>query len=243
MATIKGGDLMLFINGKSIGYATNHTLSVNSDTKEFSTKDNGGKWQSNDYGVISWSASTENLMSNDQEGIGYTDLVRYMTNKTPIRAVFTIEGDSPDLDTNKLDVVPVNGWSPKNGGYEGTVIITSIELNASNGENATFTVQFTGTGALYNRKWYLLKEDGTKTLIDNGATINVNAEDKYIIQRADLTYSNSVLTSTFLIPTTGSQVQRSTVYKKFSKAATISIRIEYTDSSIGYKLYIEEVNP
>ena len=44
MAIIKGGDLMLFVGGKSIGYATNHTLSINADTKETSTKDSGGKW-------------------------------------------------------------------------------------------------------------------------------------------------------------------------------------------------------
>ena len=44
MSIIKGGDMMLFVNGKSIGYATNHTLSINTDTKETSTKDSGGKW-------------------------------------------------------------------------------------------------------------------------------------------------------------------------------------------------------
>jgi hypothetical protein len=36
------------------------------------------------------------------------------------------------------------------------MIITSVELNAPNGENATFTVQFTGTGAL------------TQTITSNG---------------------------------------------------------------------------
>ena len=65
MAIIKGGDLMLFIGGTSIGFATNHTLSINADTKETSTKDSGGKWQSSEAGILSWTASTENLMSND----------------------------------------------------------------------------------------------------------------------------------------------------------------------------------
>ena len=148
MATIKGSDLMLFVQGKSIGYATNHTLSINTDTKETSTKDNGGKWQANEAGILSWSASSENLMSNDQDGIGYADLVEYMCNRTPIEAVFSLEGDS-DLPDNKLDKVPENGWNPlESDGYVGTVIITSIELNAPNGENATFTVNFTGVGAL-----------------------------------------------------------------------------------------------
>lgn len=66
MSVIKGGDMMLFVGGKSIGYATNHTLSINADTKETSTKDSGGKWQTSEVGVLSWTATSENLMSNDQ---------------------------------------------------------------------------------------------------------------------------------------------------------------------------------
>ena len=44
MSVIKGGDLMLFVGGKSIAYATSHTLSISADTKENSSKDSGGKW-------------------------------------------------------------------------------------------------------------------------------------------------------------------------------------------------------
>lgn len=149
MAIIKGGDLMLFIGGTSIGFATNHTLSINADTKETSTKDSGGKWQSSEAGILSWTASTENLMSNDQEGVGYKDLVGYMTSRTQLLAHF-------DLKAQSNDTVPEGGWRPLaiaagsnySKGYRGQVIITSIELNAPNGENATFTVNFTGVGAL-----------------------------------------------------------------------------------------------
>ena len=70
--------------------------------------------------------------------------------RTPITGVFTLEGNSTDLDTNKLDNVPTGGWTPDNDTptLTGQMIITSVELNAPNGENATFTVNFTGTGAL-----------------------------------------------------------------------------------------------
>lgn len=241
MATIKGSDLMLFVQGKSIGYATNHTLSINTDTKETSTKDNGGKWQANEAGILSWSTSSENLMSNDQEGIGYADLVEYMCNRTPIEAVFSLEGDS-DLPDNKLDKVPENGWNPlESDGYVGTVIITSIELNAPNGENATFTVQFTGVGALYENGWYLLKQDGTKTLIDN-TTITVNSTDKYCVTRNGIYYSNSAASSSWSIPSTPPlQTYSTPSYKKFSKAATIKISIEYVGSStVNYQMKITE---
>ena len=150
MSVIKGGDMMLFVGGTSIGYATNHTLSISADTKETSTKDSGGKWQTSEVGILSWTASSENLMSNDEEGKGYTDLVDYMINKTVLTGVFTLEGNSTDLDANKLDNVPNGGWIPNNNtpALTGQMIVTSVELNAPNGENATFTVNFTGTGAL-----------------------------------------------------------------------------------------------
>lgn len=150
---IKGGDLMLFIGGKSIGYATNHTLSINVDTKETSTKDNGGKWQTSEVGIISWTASTENLVAHTVEGKGLNDLIDAMIARTELTAVFSVEGSSTDLEEHKLDNVPTGGWTSKNvlnsfNGYTGSVIITSVEVNAPNGDNATYTVQFTGTGAL-----------------------------------------------------------------------------------------------
>ena len=141
---------MLFVGGKSIGYATNHTLSINADTKETSTKDSGGKWQTSEVGILSWTATSENLMSNDQQGVGYQDLVDYMISRTTVTGVFSLEGNSTDWDEHKLDNVPTGGWTPDDGTptLTGSMIITSVELNAPNGENATFTVNFTGTGAL-----------------------------------------------------------------------------------------------
>ena len=61
----------------------------------------------------------------------------------------SFEGDSTNLEENKLDAVPTAGWKPKaNDGYTGQMIITNLEKNAPNGENATIKVDFTGVGAL-----------------------------------------------------------------------------------------------
>jgi TP901-1 family phage major tail protein len=62
---INGGDLMLFIDGKSIAFATNHTLSINAETVETTSKDHGGKWVSKATRKISWTMNTENLYSID----------------------------------------------------------------------------------------------------------------------------------------------------------------------------------
>ena len=138
MSVIKGSDLMLFVGGKSIGFATSHTLSISADTKETSSKDSGGKWQ-----------TSENLCADKAEGVGYDELFAMMIARKPVTGVFALEGNSTDLAENKLDAVKTGGWTPKaKDGYTGQMLITSLEKNAPNGENATFTVQFTGVGAL-----------------------------------------------------------------------------------------------
>ena len=153
MSVIKGGDLMLFVTvdgaKKSIGFATNHTLNISAETKETSSKDSGGKWQSSEVGILSWSCSSENLYSNDQEGIGYEELFEMMIAREPITGVFAIEGSSTDLDKNKLGTVPTDGWKAKaDSGLTGKMYITNLDLNAPNGDNATFKVDFTGIGEL-----------------------------------------------------------------------------------------------
>lgn len=149
MSVIKGGDLMLFVNGKSIGFATSHSLSISADTKETTSKDSGGKWQSSEVGILSWTASSENLCADKAEGVGYDELFDMMIARKPITGVFALEGNSTDLAEGKLDKVKTGGWTPKaSDGYTGQMVITSLEKNAPNGENATFTVQFTGVGEL-----------------------------------------------------------------------------------------------
>lgn len=149
MSVIKGGDLMLFVNGKSIGFATSHSLSISADTKETTSKDSGGKWQSSEVGILSWTANSENLCADKAEGVGYDELFDMMIARKPITGVFALEGNSTDLAEGKLDKVKTGGWTPKaSDGYTGQMVITSLEKNAPNGENATFTAQFTGVGEL-----------------------------------------------------------------------------------------------
>ena len=149
MAVTKGGDLMLFVNGKSIAFATNHTLSISADTKETSTKDSGGLWQTSEVGMLSWSCSSENLVGNPMAGIGYDELFEMMVARKPITGVFALEGDSTDYAEGKLGAAPTAGWTAKSGdGYTGQMVITSLEKNAPNGENVTLKVDFTGIGEL-----------------------------------------------------------------------------------------------
>lgn len=142
---INGGDLMLFLGGTSIAFSTSHKLSISAETVETSSKDNGGKWVAKAVRKLSWNMSTENLYSLDGAGKTYDDLFTMMTGRTEIDAIFTVEKDY----ATKADEVPAGGWIPMTTGqYKGKVVITSLELNAPNGDNATFTASFEGVGAL-----------------------------------------------------------------------------------------------
>lgn len=142
MSKIKGGDLMVFINGKSIAFATNHTLTIQGDTQDTSNKDEGGGiWASNEVSNLSWTAQSENLYSEDGAGDNYADLFDLMTNQTVVTLVFARKKEAGNN-------VPTTGWTANTPTYTGKAVITNLETNAQNGQYATFTVQFTGVGAL-----------------------------------------------------------------------------------------------
>ena len=89
--------------------------------------------------------STDNLYAVTGEGAVFDDLYTAMTNRTEIEVVFSLEKDY----ATKADAVPTGGWIPvTTGQLKGKAIITSLELNAPNGDNATYTASFEGTGAL-----------------------------------------------------------------------------------------------
>ena len=143
---IKGSDLMVFVGGKSIALATSHSLTISADTKETSSKDSGGKWQTSEVGTLNWSMKSENLFSAEgTDGETYDALFSKMIARTPVTLVFALEKDYE----NKADEVPSTGWTAATGmGYTGSAIITNLEISAPNGDNATFSVDFTGVGAI-----------------------------------------------------------------------------------------------
>lgn len=153
MGIIKGKKLMLFIKKSnsyvSVGYATNHTLSTSANTISVSHKDledaGSGKWDSQDIDTLSWTITTENFYANDAEGITFTDLFGYYSAGTELDVKFAIAA-------NSTTGVPTGGWVAPSaqGSYvmSGKVVITSIDVNAPVDDNATFSITFTGKGAL-----------------------------------------------------------------------------------------------
>lgn len=150
MSKIRGGRLMVMIGNpaKSISYATNHTLSINADLTETSNKDennavSGASWQSQETNMLSWEASTENLYSMDGAGKNFDDLYDYMIAGTPVELVLAPAKEA------QADV-PEGGWTHSDTTvyYKGKALVSSLQLNAPNGENANYTANFTGVSAL-----------------------------------------------------------------------------------------------
>jgi predicted secreted protein len=148
---VKGTDLMVFATIgstlKSIAFATNHSLTIGSNSTEISTKDSGGgKWIETNVQKLNWSMTTENLFTFEGGGDGqsFDDLFQQMVKREPLKLVFALENS-----LTKPDVVPSGGWDPSTKPkYEGMAFITDLSVNAPDGDNASFTCTFTGTGAL-----------------------------------------------------------------------------------------------
>ncbi len=139
---IKGSALMLFVDGKSISYATNHTLEINAETTSTQNKDeSSGEWSSDEVNTLSWTASSENLYSVDGAGQNYDDLYDIMVSKTPVDCVFCKKSET-------ATDVPTDGWTPSVPKYSGKAIVTSLSLNAPVGEYSSYSVQMQGIGKL-----------------------------------------------------------------------------------------------
>ena len=124
-----------------VAYAGWQRVEIAGEASDTSNKDEGGgDWSAQEVNLLSWSASTENLYSLDGKGSNFDDLFDMMIAKTPIDAVFAPKSEA-------TTDVPENGWT-SSGGYKGKAVITSLSLNAPNGDYATYTAQFQGVGAL-----------------------------------------------------------------------------------------------
>lgn len=139
LADVKLGDtLMLFLNGKSIGGCTNHTLSLSPSYSEIATKDSGiTPWKK--LTKVDWTISCEALWIADE----YKSLMDNILADTEFDVIFGTSNWSEEGLGNAESWTPVAGML-----YKGKVKINSLTLNAAAGDNASYTCEFTGTSAL-----------------------------------------------------------------------------------------------
>lgn len=148
----QGTDLMIFIKGGTaqaptytpIACATNHSLSISAETSDTSHKDMPSYWGSKAVKQLNWELSTENLFSIDATGgKAYVDLFDAMTSGQELEVVFALKNASDT--TLPWEPATASATAPQ---YSGKAIITSLQLNAPNGDNASYAATFTGVSEL-----------------------------------------------------------------------------------------------
>lgn len=150
MAKIKGENLMVFKNDRSIAYATNHTLNIDAefDEQNINKDDYDEDWGGGEIKRLNWTITSDNFYSVDGQGNLYDDIEYAMLAMQPFDIVF---GRKNGTQTN----VPTGGWRPTQGlVYSGKAMITKLELDAQVGEYARFNVEMQGVGALTIRYNY-----------------------------------------------------------------------------------------
>lgn len=141
---IFGGDLMLFVGTgttkQPLAYSTSAKLSVSLKTREISSKDSSGYFTEKSAGKFDWNASTDGLISYDVTGATSSiDVVyEYMLTRKPINLIFA----------NKSGSTPYWSVDSSKKNFSGQALITSIDMNASDNDNATYSISLEGTGEL-----------------------------------------------------------------------------------------------
>lgn len=145
MATIKGQNLRVMVQTgtgtpKCIAMATSCTFHVSANLEDSSTKDSVGDWQEQEVTGLSWDASTESLVTIEDNGTNGElpqDLLSLITNKTKVTLVF-------DQTSGTNNRVGQNSALKKSG----EAYLTDVTVTAQNRQNSTFSAKFTGTGPL-----------------------------------------------------------------------------------------------
>lgn len=204
---IKGDQLQAWIgvNGVWLNpkWATSHTLTITGNTVDVATKDHGF-WGASEVGNLSWEVTAECLYSDND----FDKLFDFMVGSQKLDVVFA---QVRNYDANGLTSVGgnVEKWEPAAQQRKGKCVITSLNANANTGENATFSITFTGSGPLtavdYSvTETYLDVTYGVQALENANYkiynTINGNDAVMSIVATADENTDSYVLDHTGYIP-------------------------------------------
>ena len=129
MATIKGQNLRLFLNNVVIAAAQQCQLSVRLDVKQISTKDDTDDFAQNIALKLSWSVSANGVVTVDP-------------NRNDPSTLMDRIGQ-----TVRLEMATASGDKNSDMGEQllaGDAIISDVQIQATNEEESTFSVQLTG---------------------------------------------------------------------------------------------------
>lgn len=149
---VKGNELWLFIGTSSTTkptcFATSHSLNRSLSTTSISSKDHGNT----SYvvpGEGSWTASTEALMSINNNDSNAMDFVEIMDAYNTGAMVYVTFGKLSNYSAAGIvDVDSATEWAIATPNWTGKGYITSLQASGSNGDTATYSIEITGIGPL-----------------------------------------------------------------------------------------------
>jgi predicted secreted protein len=142
MGVIKGQNLRLKIGDKFVAYATSCTLHISTTLEESSTKDSTNDFQEQEATGTAWDVSTDALytVSTDAGAMNGENMLDLFIDPAKRRVQVSFLGTAAGSEKNR-------------GTQAGTVFsgyawVSDISINATNRQNATYTIQLTGDGPL-----------------------------------------------------------------------------------------------
>lgn len=122
-----GRNMRFFDGGTALGFATDCTLSFSREMRELAHKDVTGSWVEKAPGAMSGTGSTSGLYAESNNAA--ESLFTKMKDGTALTLTFT------------TDVSGDQVWT-------GTAYISSLEINAPDNENVTYSISFEFSGAV-----------------------------------------------------------------------------------------------
>jgi hypothetical protein len=139
MGIIRGQNLRIKLGDKYVAFATSCTVHVSAQLEESSTKDSTNGWQKQEITGMNWDISADALYSVDTDatGMNAVDALDMILAQQQVTVEFT-------QASGEKNRVPGTGAIA----YSGTAWVNDVSVNAPNRQNATYTLQATGDGAL-----------------------------------------------------------------------------------------------
>ena len=138
MGVIKGQNLRITIGGKYVAFATSCTVHVSASLEDSSTKDSSdGIFQEQQLTGLSWDISTDALYSVDTDASG-------INAEGALDAILACQ----KVNIEFTGTVGTNNRQATGHKYSGQAWINDVSVNAANRQNASYSLQAQGTGAL-----------------------------------------------------------------------------------------------
>jgi hypothetical protein len=131
MATVKGQNLRIFVDGKAIGAALDCQLQLQLNVTPYSTKDDEGAWTKNRVVSLQWSVTANAVLTDAYyiKAIGVSDLADLIGQTVQVQ-LNTTNGDKNRESTGQL--------------LAGEAIVSDVQYTAQNRQRTTCQVTLTG---------------------------------------------------------------------------------------------------